>query len=1044
MALMVGELQALLSIDDRAVNPALRRTENALRSSGRQMGDDAERSGQEAGTLLGQGLIRGADGQWRNLRGELADAATAAVAEAEAVMRRGGRQIAAAAGAAGDQAGQQLGDGIADGAEQGVNEAGNRLDRLKTMAAGAGVAAGAVLASGMQQALDQNRITAVATAGLAATPAQAQRYGQAAGQLYRNAVVTNFEEGMGAIQAVAKSGLLPPDATLGQITTIGTKVADLSTKYNEETGRIVRAAQKLLATGLAKTSGEAFDLIAQGFTTSANQGEDFLDSINEYSVQFKRLGIDGKTAIGLMSQGIAAGGRDSDQISDALGQFGEKAVAGGKAVDEAFKSIGVNADDVRAKLAKGGKSGQQALQMTLDALRGTKDETVKLNAATALFGDPGTVMGDALFALDPASAAAASGMDKAGGSVSRLGKQMRSGPAYELTKFKQSMQQNLVDFLGGKVVPALSKAFGWMQEHSGEIKFGAALITGLVVPALVLLGGKALWAGIQMARAWVMALGPVAWVGLAIGGLVVLIIAYWDEIKAWTLAAWNWIVDKLKWAKDGILAAVAYLGTIPGKISAWFGQAKDWAVEKMTALVGWLRGLPGRIGGALGAMLGVLRQRATSAFESFRNAAVQRALALVRWVAGLPGRISRGIGSLSSLLTDKGRNVVQGLWAGISSMGGWIRSKLISWAKDMIPGPIAKALGIASPSKVTAAQGKWIAQGLVAGLTGNQKQVKAAAYKLSDIVRDALTGKKERKAIARINKDANSLTFLAGWDAKVANQLKTAQKRVQDLQKARTDLVNSVRNGIMQDADITKQDTGGWGQTAASILAGLRQDTAAAQQFAKNLAALQKKGVRRDLISQIAQAGVSGGASSAAALANASSKEIRAINDQQARLNGAAAQAGRTAGSAMYDAGIRAAQGLVRGLTSHQKYIESTMLRIAKGMSKSIRKALGIKSPSRVMAQVGQYTALGLVQGMEGERSAVNSTMASLVETPAPGGAAFGAGGGYGRRGKSTVVVEFRSSGSKWDDMVMESTRRTVRKRGGGDVDLVIAGKRSR
>ena len=98
---------------------------------------------------------------------------------------------------------------------------------------------------------------------------------------------------------------------------------------------------------------------------------------------------------------------------------------------------------------------------------------------------------------------------------------------------------------------------------------------------------------------------------------------------------------------------------------------------------------------------------------------VTRAGEVLAWVGGLPGRISSAIGNLGSLLVDKGRDVVLGLWNGIQSMGSWLRSTLTSWAKDLVPGPIAKALGIASPSKVMARDvGRWIPAGLVKGIEG--------------------------------------------------------------------------------------------------------------------------------------------------------------------------------------------------------------------------------------------------------------------------------------------------------------------------------------
>ncbi|MEV5918949.1 phage tail tape measure protein [Streptomyces sp. NRRL F-5527] len=1071
MALMVGELQALLSIDDRAVQPALRRAEQALRRSGQDMGSDAERAGQEAGTRLGEGLVRGADGRWRTMRGELADAATAAVAEAEAVMRRGGQRAgdAFADGAedGGQQAGDALADGVGDGADQAVNQAGGKMERLKQVAGGAamaaGAAAGALLLSAFGEALDQSAITAKLGAQLDLTGPQAQRYGKLAGHLYTSAVVDTFQEGADAIRAVAGSGLVPPDATNRQIESIAANATDLADLIGVDVGQAANAAGTMLRNGLARNGKEAFDLLVMGSKGLGTASEDLLETFSEYSPIFAEAGVSGKTAMGLIRQAIQGGwGKDTDKIADAFKELQLRVGEGKQTAVDALQAIGLNSTQVINDMRAGGARGEAAMDQISDALRRLGPTSAEAKQAVKdLFGGPGEDLGATAYKLDVDKASKA--MDSAKGAADRYGDALRDNAGTKVKAFQRGMQQGVVNFLGSKVIPGLQtfgKKLSGMWDEAGKGIDGGSMAQRILafIPLLgsqiaqkigelapKIIGG--LVSAGEKAAEWAMAnpmqlLKVVAIAGafaLALTSLPVLLASLLGAVAISILVGF---VGRL------IDAANSKLPQLGSAIGRWFsGLWSKYVAGPVSrvwnSFISSVSGLPGRAAAALSSLGSAISQRAAKAWQSFKDTTVQRALSMVQWVTGLPGRISRGIGSLSSLLTEKGRNVVQGLWSGISSMGGWIRSKLISWAKDMIPGPIAKALGIASPSKVTAAQGKWIAQGLVAGLTGNQKQVKAAAYKLSDIVRDALTGKKERKAIAKINKSANSLVFLAGWDAKVASQLKTAKKRVQDLQKARTDLVNSVRNGIMQDADITKQDTSGWSQTAASILAGLKQDTLAAQTFAKNLATLQKKGVRRDLISQIAQAGVSGGAASAAALANATSKEIRAINDQQAMLNGAAAQAGRTAGSAMYDAGIRAAQGLVKGLTSHQRYIESTMLRIAKSMSKSIRKALGIKSPSRVMAQVGAYTAQGLVAGMEGERSAVNRTMASLVDTPAPGGAAVGGGYGYGGRQKP-VQVQLVVSGSRREDLVLtEMIRRRVRIGGGGDVQAYFGQTKS-
>ncbi|MGW3191590.1 phage tail tape measure protein [Streptomyces ardesiacus] len=1095
MALTVGELNAVLTVDDRAVNPALRRAEQALRQSGQRMGSDAQRTGRTAGQQLGEGLVRGADGQWRNLRGDLVDAATAAIAEAEHIMRGGGQRLGAAAAAGGRQAGDDLGDGIVrgadgrlrdargrfatagrragdaagdgladglgDGADEGVSAVGTKLEKLKTVAKGAalaaGAAAGALLMSAIGDAMDQSRIAGRLGAQLGTTPAEAQRYGKLAGQLYADAVTEDFQGAADAISAVMRAGIAPPGATQAQLKAIATNVTDLASTFELDLGQAANSVGQMIKTGLAKNGREAVDILTVGLQKMGPRADDIADTFNEYSTIFRNMGLSGKEATGILIQGMRAGARDTDIVADAIKEFSIEAVAGSDKIGKAWTALGLDSDKLFGQVAAGGDQAKEALDQTLQALATMEPGTKRNALAVELFGTKAEDLGDALWALDPGHAVEALG--EVGGAANRMGDTLRDNAGTRLEQFKRRFQQGLVNFLGGSVLGSFEQIktkLGGLWDEATKGLDGASV--GVKVAAFIPRLGEAIVSkaaelGPKIAQAlamagsraaeWVMANPAETFKILAIASAFLLAFAFLPELLIAGVAATVGLIIGGFVARL-IQAAQQKLPEWGHAVAAWFGGLWSTYVSgpvsrTWNSLVQTVKGLPGRTVGALAALGSLLAAAAVRHWNSFRAATAQKVVSFISYVKGLPGSISRAIGSLSSLLTQKGKNVVQGLWNGIQGMGGWIKSKLISWAKSMIPGPIAKALGIASPSKVTKEQGKWIARGLVDGLTGNTKQVKAASYKLVDIVKDALSGKKERSALKRINKDANSLVFNANWAAKLDTQIKDARKKLDDLKKARSKLVADVKNGVLADADITKQDTGGF-QSADNILMNLREDTAAAQRFAKDLAALKKKGVRADLIAQIAQAGVSGGAASAAALANASSSQVKAINSQQAALVKAAGQAGNTAGDAMYGAGIQAAQGLVNGLQKHRKYIEDTMLRIAKGMSSAIRKALGIKSPSRVMATVGAYAAQGVRQGIESERSAVNASMASLVETPSPSSAyaqsALGPGSGRGRSA-STIPTVRLTAGDAFGDMVFSTIRQRIGVNG-GDVQLVL------
>jgi len=1027
MALTIGELNALITIDDRPVDPALRRAERAMQRTGQRIGDDAEDAGRRSG--------------------------------------------------------QRLGDGLADGGEHGAEAAvggiGEKLGGLQGLALGVGAAAGAALMSAFGDALEQGKITSRLGAQLGATGPEAQRYGKIAGQLYSKAITEDFQGAADTISAVMRAGIAPPDATNAQIQSIATKVHDLSDMFELDLGQTANAVGQMIKTGLAKDGTEAVDALMAGMQKMGPRADDIADTFNEYSTIFRQMGISGTQATGLLSQGLKAGARDTDVVADSLKEFVLLTQSGGKKVDDAFAKIGLNGKDMQAAFVEGGPKARKALDQVFDGLRNMKDGTDRNNTALTLFGTKSEDTQKALMALDPSEAVKSLGKVK--GAAEGAGDALRDNAATKMTAFKRGLQQNVVEFIGGTVLPKFTElrgAVGHIWDDAGK---GGQAGADRVVAFFGLVGQRLLVKARELAPKFIAGLSQagqavaeyissnpegalkLGLIAAAIAGAIILlpvlvagsiaaaatlmmvaftrkmISSLQENLPKWLTTFGNWLNAKTAQI-PGMFNA---LGTA---IGAWFAGLWSRYIagpvsRQWNFFLASVRALPGRAVGALAALAPALTGVSNRSWQQFASAASARASAFIGWVRGLPGRISAGVGSLGSLLYRHGQQVVQGLWSGISSMGGWLRSTLIGWARSAIPGPIAKALGIASPSKVTAAQGRWIARGLVAGLTGSQKQVKAASNKLADIVRDSLSGKRERNAIKRLNKDANSLVFLAGWDAKVASQLKTAKKKLDDLKKSRDKLATDVKNGVLSGANITQQDTGGWPQTAESILAGLRADTQAAQVFARNLATLRKKGVRSDLIAQIAQAGVEQGAGSAAALASANASQIKAINSQQSALVKAAGAAGATAGDAMYGAGIRAAQGLVKGLTSHQKYIEATMLRIAKGMSKAIRAALGIKSPSRVMALVGQYTAQGLVKGLDGEKAAVNRSMASLVEMPAAGSWDMASGRARAAAAQK-VVVEFRGSTRGEDAYVLSKMRRSVKRVSGGDVQFAVSGRR--
>ncbi|WP_329615662.1 phage tail tape measure protein [Streptomyces brevispora] len=866
-------------------------------------------------------------------------------------------------------------------------------DKITAASATIGAGIGVALGVGVAANLDMEAANAKLTAQLGVGPAEAADLAKVSASVYGNAWGESTAEVNEAIKGVYQQ-IGDTSQAEGGLEGVTTKVMALSQTFDQDLGGTTAAVGQMIKTGLADNADEALDILARGFQTGTDKAGDLLDTMTEYGTQFRKFGLDGETATGLLSQGLKAGARDADTVADAIKEFSIRAVDGSKSSASGFAALGLNAKKMTAQIGQGGEKATAGLDVVLDKLRAMDDPVAQQAAAVALFGTKAEDLGQSLYSLDPSSAVAALG--KVGGAAGKMAKTMSDTPAAALERFKRQAIQKLAAVTGTFVDFAMSN-----QQLMEPLAY---TLGGIAATVLVVRGAMMAWAAAQAVWTaattvatgaqwlWNSALfaSPITWIIVGIVALIAVIVLIatkttWFQ-TLWT-TIWGGITAATSWAVAKVGSVLNWFGGLPGRFAAWFGGAKDAAIIKAAQLVVWVTGLPGRIVRSLASLAGRLWTSASGAFQRFKDAAIIKAATFIVWVTGLPGRIARGIGNLGSLLLEKGRNVVQGLWNGISAMGGWIRSKLIGWAKAMIPGPIAKALGIASPSKVTTAQGRWIARGLVNGLTGSAKQVRSAATKLADIVRDGLKpGKNRSKALAKISAGSKALQSLANKEVQVAAKIKTATKALGDQIKARDKLAADVKKGVLDGANITSGAADG-PVSASSILATLSTKMQQAKQFAATLATLRKKGVRSDLIAQIAQAGVEQGTASATALATASKSQISQINATQGQLVTAATQAGNTAGTAMYGAGIQAANGLVKGLKSQQKQIEKQMTSIATAMAKAIKKALGIHSPSRVFAdEVGSMVPAGIMQGMADGQAQLDRAMAAVVHPPSAAG----------------------------------------------------------
>jgi TP901 family phage tail tape measure protein len=107
------------------------------------------------------------------------------------------------------------------------------------------------------------------------------------------------------------------------------------------------------------------------------------------------------------------------------------------------------------------------------------------------------------------------------------------------------------------------------------------------------------------------------------------------------------------------------------------------------------------------------------------------------WVSAIGNTIKEffGIASPSRLMAEYGRYIVEGLWEGIKSMASWIKSNVTQFASN-ISNTIKEFFGIHSPSRLMAEYGQYIAEGLAIGIEQN----KGKPIQQADLMVQAING----------------------------------------------------------------------------------------------------------------------------------------------------------------------------------------------------------------------------------------------------------------------------------------------------------------
>ncbi len=566
-------------------------------------------------------------------------------------------------------------------------------------------------------------------------------------------------------------------------------------------------------------------------------------------------------------------------------------------------------------------------------------------------------------------------------------------------------------------ITILSKVLGFLADHFNVIKVILAIVFAPLIAAVVIVVAavKLIIATVKIlinvfnmvkgaivavfnaiATVWNSVLKPVfsvminivktilaiyikvwAFIALVIVGTMAIIASVIFNVmkKIWGIisAIWNAVYKVISAIVSRIAAVIVrvwnfYYGiisTVLGRV--WGVVSSVW--NKVYGFISRVLGTIGRVVGSAwrsiyGTISGIVRNIWSSVSGTFNR--------VVSFVGGIGGRILRAVGNFGGLLYDKGRSLVQGLLDGagslLSSIGQFFLDKLPGW----IQGPFKKALGIASPSKVFRAYGRYIGAGLINGLSDKSNEVKKQAAKLAN------------KAIAGAT---NALKGLQAKFSKVVNEIAGSIKQ---------------SSGILNIEKFTDPD---------NFVSGLESQLTAIRKFRSDLQTLRARGLGAQTIAEIAGAGVEQGGKIANVLSTASAATLKQINSLNSQIGSSAKAVGKVAGNAMYGAGINTMQGLLRGMKAKKGAIIQLIARLGDDMKKTLKRKLGIKSPSKVFAGFGINIAQGLSKGIVSNQSMVQRAVTGMtnkalagVTTPLSNPSAFRAGAGSGGAGSGDTT----------------------------------------
>lgn len=318
-----------------------------------------------------------------------------------------------------------------------------------------------------------------------------------------------------------------------------------------------------------------------------------------------------------------------------------------------------------------------------------------------------------------------------------------------------------------------------------------------------------------------------------------------------------------------------------------------------------------------------------------------------------------GIASPSTVFSEYGGFLLAGLKNGLlAAMDG-----IGDWISTNVTGPICgffkDLFGINSPSTVFNEYGGYLMQGLEGGIDENKELPKTALSNAQTSMETVFSAQKQLLAWAQVGSNVMSLGLRAGILLKTPAVLATVIKLEDDMRKAITKQFNTWKTAAGTLLDNFKN--GLTGKQATLITTVNTIITSLKTKIDSFKSQLNNSG--RDLMTEL-QNGMNGMSSSISSSASNIATGIHnSFNNQNWNNLG-------------YNIGM----GIYNGLVSSGSWLSTLAWNTAVDMYNSACRALGIASPSKEFAWIGEMITKGLGGGIEATQDNAVNAVTSLAD----------------------------------------------------------------